>query len=470
MNRRSAVLASAAMIAFGACDSTYGGFLGAVPVEDQRADGPPVQVFLGIDGMARVAFDRARAAGAFAGYHDADFVAPFPAVSDYAWMRMLRAGQTTGYEIQHYDARDNQLHSVGLLGVLEYPLEQGLLDPLPCYRDFDFLGDGPTWTARGYSDPEAALSDTLDTMFDRLVTRARTQDAFLAYLVNVDVVSHLGGVDKAVQMLVEIDRRLTALQTRHPGRFQITLFGDHGNAHQRAELVDPRVLLRESGVDSVETLADGPALQAIPIVHVRVNFVSVHTHPWVAADVAERTSQHRWVDLSVADLGPGEIAGESVARFGLFRKGRRFAFGRTATGDYLIESPADWRELGLDVGAAAVDPLARLNPSQAFERTASGPYPDLLHRVATAFQDRTVAQPPQVILSMPDDVASYGFHLPGGGDKTAVDGFHGALTRGSSVSVLASQARTLPAALRADDLLATFPILERHLRLRRGER
>ena len=81
----------------------------------------------------------------------------------------------------------------------------------------------------------------------------------------------------------------------------------------------------------------------------------------------------------------------------------------------------------------------RLDAASAFAAGIDGPYPDLLYRVATGFTHGAVQYPAQVLLSLPDDVASFGFHVPGSGDGVAIDGFHGGLSRGGSVSVLASQ-------------------------------
>jgi hypothetical protein len=435
------------------CDTGYGGFLNTVPVVDQHPD-QPVQVFLAIDGLSRAAFDRARADGAFRDYADADLITFFPGVSDYSWMRILRAGQTPGYEIQYYDPQRNVLMNPGIPGVIEHPLKQGVADPLPCYRRFDFLGDGDLWTVAGYTDPEGALPSTLDAFFNVLATRGRSQPSFLGYLMNVDVVSHHGGLARAAGMLVEIDRRIREFQGRHPGRFTFTLIADHGNAHQVAELIDPRELLRQVGVAPVEALGDPAALEAIPIVHVRVNFVSVHTAPGQRAEVAARASRHRWVDLTAAPLdGP-----DQHRRFAVFRHGQRFAFEWGPDGALVVEEAATWTALGITLPADA-DGKARLSDQQAFALTVDGPYPDLFHRVATAFTDPTVRFPADVILSLRDDVASFGFHLPGTDDSLAVDGFHGALSRASSLSVVASQNRSLPPAVRADDLGVLFPAL-----------
>jgi hypothetical protein len=265
------------------------------------------------------------------------------------------------------------------------------------------------------------------------------------------VISHHGGFDRAVAMLGEIDRRLREFQSRHPGRFRFTILADHGNAHLRSTLIDPRDLLREVGVEPVESLGDQPdqRLAAIPIVHVRVNFVSVHTRPAATDAVAASTSRHPSVDVTAAHLGD---------RFALYRQGQRFTFRRLADGTTVVDDAAAWRALDLDLAAwAAPDGTAHLSDQDAFRATLHTRYPDLFHRVATGFTDPTVRYPPTIILSLRDDVASFGFHLPGSGDHLAVDGFHGALSRESSIAVVASQTTVLPAAMRSDDLMALFP-------------
>jgi Type I phosphodiesterase / nucleotide pyrophosphatase len=438
-----------------ACDASYGGFLGSVPVKDTNGN-TPVQVYLGIDGVSVAAFEGARSQGAFAGWHDTQLVANFPAVSDYAWMRMLRAGSMHGYDLQYFDRKANRLVNEGLSGVLEHPLRGGLYDPLPVYRRFDFMGDGASWMVNGYADPEAALPTTLDEMFTLLATRGRQKSVLLAYLMNVDAVSHQGGLPKAIQMLVEIDRRIAEFQERHPGRYLFTFFTDHGNAHQQAELVDPKALLRQVGIDPVDALDESATqIQAVAIVHVRVNFVALHTRMQDVQAVAERSSTHRWVDLSLAPMDRLKSGGNDWRRFGIWRRGQRHAFSRATDGRIRIEAPHTWQWLvpTWPVTAPLDVEVLELSRDEAFAATIKGQYPDLFARVATAFTDPTVTEPADVLLSMPDNVTSFGFHLPGTGDHLAVDGFHGAMTRGSSMGVLASQRHTFTGPVRADDLL-----------------
>lgn len=296
----------------------------------------------------------------------------------------------------------------------------------------------------------------------------------MAYLLNLDVIGHEGGADQAVTMLVEIDRRIRAFQAEHRRPFRFTIIADHGNAHQRATLVDPRQILREVGVTPVETLSDRsgtsdaarPAtIEAVPIVHVRVNYVAVHAAEHNVVAIAARSSTHPYVDLAVARLatisGPAENAESGSERFGVWRQGELFAFRRDQKGTITVEEPDRWTWLGVDLqGEQTPDAkMAVLADREAFVATAAGPYPDLFYRVATAFTHSAARFPAEVLLSMPDDVASYGFETPGAVDIRAVDGFHGSLSRGSTLSVVASQDYALPPSVRSDDLADLFPVL-----------
>jgi hypothetical protein len=212
----------------------------------------------------------------------------------------------------------------------------------------------------------------------------------------------------------------------------------------------------------VDALTDPDRLEALPIVHVRVNYVSVHTHEKQAQEVARRLSRQRGVDLALAPLGTAE--GDGTRRFGLWRGGARYAFTRTADGTIIVEQPDSWRALGVDLGAGPGTAGLRLTDAEALAATAAGPYPDLFYRAATAFTHPAARNRADVLLSLTDEVASYGLHIPGSGDDAFVDGFHGSLSRASTLSVLATELDlTLPAAVRSDDLPELLPGLARRL-------
>ncbi|MES1204889.1 MAG: alkaline phosphatase family protein [Pseudomonadota bacterium] len=479
----AAVLAVALVVAAG-CDGPYQQFLDSVPVNAIPSD-VPAEVFLAIDGLSRQAFDRARARGAFAGWNTADLITAFPGTSDYAWTRTLRAGAMGGYEIQYFDPGRNVLQGAGLAGVAAHPFHEGIAGTYPCYQRFDFVGDGETWQLNSYLDPAAALTKTLDALFDTVAARGRTQSQIMAYVINVDVVGHEGGLDAAVAMLVEIDRRIRAFQADHERPYRFTIFADHGNAHLRSALVDPRQILRDVGVTPVESLRAGDAvaanepgapavLEAVPVVHVRVNYVALHAARKDVARIAALASRHPQIDLAVAPLvtepaGDGVVASGSETvggdGFAIWRDGEAFTFRRDGGGNIVVDQPDAWTWLGADLRPwrSGDGATATLDDRAAFAATRAGPYPDIFYRVATAFTHPAARFPADILLSMPDDVASYGFNVPGAADIRAADGFHGSLSRASTMSVVASQSFALPEAVRGDDLADMFPLL-------RGER
>jgi hypothetical protein len=472
--RFSRPLLAVALVAAG-CDGSYQGFLDAVPEPTSNAS-EPVRVFLGIDGMSRRAFDLARDRGAFAGWNVADLVTPFPGTSDYSWTRTLRAGAIGGYEAEYFDPTTNQLQGQGLAGVAEHPLHEGIFETYDCYKRFDFLGDGETWQARSYLDPVGSLDTTLDALFDTLGGRARTKTSLMAYLLTADVVSHTEGLDRAAWVLVEIGRRIRDFKAHQRRPFVFTLFADHGNAHLASELVEPRDVLRDVGVAPVDALAPGDdALEAVPIVHVRVSYVALHTRPARVSEIAARSSQSPFVDLAVAPEPTASDASASptanannntttTARFAIWRQGERFTFERDAEGTIIVAEPERWTWLGVDLApfTLADRQTARLADREAFAATLPGAYPDIFYRVATAFSNPAARYPASLFWSMPDDAASVGFEIPFSGSIRANSGFHGSLTRAATMSVVASEAGGLPPALRSDDLADLFPILAGH--------
>ncbi len=273
--------------------------------------------------------------------------------------------------------------------------------------------------------------------------------------------SHLGDLEQTVDMLVELDRRIRELQAQSQRPIRFTLFADHGNAHIPSRMVDPRQILLDVGVTPVDAIPATPTpglIEAVPVVHTRVSYVAIHTGGRNDAAIAARASTHPDIDLAVARL---PAADDGTPRFGVWRAGKSYSFRRDAAGTVTVEDPSRWDWLALD-GSAWTDAgtgTAVLADREAFEATRTGPYPDLFYRVATAFSNPAAKFPADVLLSMPDDVASEGFSVPGAGDIRAVSGFHGSLTRAATLSVVASQSFALPPAIRSDDLADMFPAL-----------
>lgn len=447
----------AALLLVCGCDGIYAGFLNSVPVSDDESIGT-THVILAIDGLSKAAFDAARTQGAFSEWYAADLVTPFPSTSDYSWTRTLRTDPIPGYELEYYDAATNSIVNDGLTGIVEHPFETGILDARPCYARFDYLGNGDLWMFRNYDDPEEALPAILDEMFDVINVRARRQALLLAYLPNVDVIAHLRPFERVVAALMEIDRRIRVFQERHPDRFVFSIIADHGNTHREAQLVDLEEALDEVGVDSVTSLRPegSNVLEAVPIIHTRVSYVALHARREQTPEIARRISTHRWVDNAVAPLGDEVFDDEPARRYGFWRTGTRREFVVLESGDVVVENAAEWLAIGVDLGSSTG--MVRIADRDAFDRTFDAPWPDLFHQVDQAFTNPAVDTPADILVSFPDDLASFGFHLPGGGDRSATQGFHGSLRRAPTMAAVATQVGPLPPRLRSNDLADLLPL------------
>ena len=384
-----ALTAAVAVTALSGCDAPYQQFLGAIPTDEANPDAP-VEVFLGIDGLSKQAFELARARGAFADYHVADLVTPFPGTSDYSWTRTLRAGALGGYELQYFDPQANAMENAASPASPSTRCEKGLADTLPR------ISASTSWaTARpGCSTATWIRSPACARRWTRCSTPSRRAAArslaSLAYLLNVDVVGHLGGLDQAVAMLVEIDRRIRAFKADHRRPYHFTIFSDHGNAHQRSRLVDPKQILTDVGVrrgrrahharvhaddaDGDAAGGDSPPLEAVAVVHVRVNYVAVHAAAATSPRSRRAPRATAYVDLAVARLADGDRRRPAVrhlaARGAVHLQPRR-------GGDHRRRST---RTLGL--AAARLRRVAErrrrdrdARGSAAFEATRGGPLP-----------------------------------------------------------------------------------------------
>jgi hypothetical protein len=438
-----------------ACDGSYAGFLNEVPVPANEDQALPIEVILGIDGLSRASFNGAKAQGAFATFHDADLIAVFPASSDYAWTRMLRASSLGGYEIEYFDAAENTLVNQGATGIVDEYLRTGLYDTLPCYQRFDFLGNGEDWMIQTYLDPEASLPGTLDELFYAVSERTRQQDHFFGFILNVDVLGHSKSLDHVVSALVYIDRRIQDFKANHEGRYTFTIFGDHGNTHRDTTEVDGAEILKDVGVKPVDSLGNGQALEAVPVSYVRVSYLAIHTHRSQIQEVAWRLSGDTRVDLAVANLE--HATSGKPGRYAVYRRGLELTFSRTLDGQITIDAPEAWTSLGITLPTAS-GPVV-ISDAQALVLTAGAPYPDIFYRVATAFENPAATNKADIFISFPDDLVSGGYKVPVLGGSSTAKGFHGSLSAAPSHAVLASERRALPSVLRGDDVLQVMPEL-----------
>ena len=466
-----------------ACDWIQLAFLNSIPFNSSPSLNPVLQVYLGIDGLSPFAVEEAMKRGAFqkgakGPLKLSQLITPFPGTSTYSWTRTLRSGKMDGYEIEYYSPEKDRLINSGLEGLLKH-ITPSIAENISFEKSyltqaFDYRATGYTHQASVYRETFSSFSNSLDEFFFLLDSRSKLSSIYFGYFAELDVMGHMYSFEDIVRSLMNLSDRIDRFRELHPEReFHFTLFSDHGNDFlpiQDGRLVSYSDLMKEVGVQPVKTLSDhdpNTEVFALAVEHVRVTYLSVHTHPSLRETVANRLSQIEATDLSVAKLLKApENAPTGLEWYGLWAEGKLAAtFGFShETDQYVIPATIDWARIGLTPHEGDENGWVVISDEEAFGITAPSRYPDLFYRVRTGLSDTTAKHPADVLISIKPGWAEVGFELPGGANDIARQGFHGSLdVLGTMGTVLTEQAELGPY-LRSDNLLDLFPDLKEHLK------
>jgi hypothetical protein len=338
-----ALTATAAVTALSGCDAPYQQFLGAIPTcrgEPRRARG-------GVSGHRRrleAGFRAGARARRVRGVQRRGPGDAFPGTSDYCWTRTLRAGALGGYELQYFDPRENAMQKEGLAGVAAHPIEKGLVDTLAVYQRFDFSA-----TVRpGCSTATSIRRRRCARRWTRCSTPSRRAGGRRITYWPICSTSTSSRTWAASTRRSRRSSRSIAGSAHSRPTTGAVPFHDLLRSRQRASALAAgrsQADLTDVGVRAVDALTtpvftlttpigdtaggDSPPLEAVPVVHVRVNYVAVHADRRNVPEIAERASRHGDVDLAVARLAD---ATDGAQRFGVWRHGERFTFSRDAAG------------------------------------------------------------------------------------------------------------------------------------------
>jgi hypothetical protein len=465
------------------CDWVQFAFMNSIPFKGDPSKNPVVRVYLGVDGVSVYSMRDAIARGAFQdpAWSLSTSIAPFPVTSDANWTRILRAPDIDGHELEYYDPISDQIRNRGLMGLARHvlPVPSESLDlGAPFYKGFDYRADGYLHGFAAYSDAHLSIAASLDNLFYTLEGRAETASVFTAYLLELDVLGHLHTRAGVADALLNLSRRIERFKRRHPERqFHFTLFSDHGMDFMpapRSNLVVIRDELPKVGVTPVTSLRGKDPRQgpyAVPVMHTRVSYVSLHTESSLVPEVAGRVSRIKSVDLTVGRL-PSPPSDPGLARqlewFGIWAEGQlALYYGFDAQSDeYYLPAGQNYERLDI-ASLAPASGFRVIGDDDLFAAVRKGRYPDLFYRIRTGLSPIGVRFPADVLVSFREHYVSKGFSLPGGED-IANEGFHGALSEYGSSGALLTTERVLPEVIRAETILDLFPHLQRHLNDTRG--
>jgi len=454
---KTAALLAAVLLA--GCDWTEAAFLNSLPTAGNKSG--DFYVYLGVDGLSPRTVREAMAQGAFQrpDWKVAKFITMFPGTSDASWTRILHTAKTEGYEFEYYDPTTDSVINSGLLGVgrhLMPTVSESLSFDAAYLAAFDYRSNGYAHGLEAYRDPWVSIGDSLDDLFFTLEGRIGTEDAFTGYMLESDVLGHTATPADCAQLLGMLASRIEQFRASHESRnFHFTLLSDHGmdfTGIPPERLLDLNDELPKVGVVPVRSLGGRDPKQevyAVPIVHTRVTYLAMHTHPDLIAEVGLRTSRLESVDFVAGRLGP--------TRYGLWSGGKL-----AVSFEYLPESSSYLADG--DLARFGIDPrlVQGVSDQDLFNLTKDAKYPDLFYRVRTSLSDTSVEYPADLLVSFRTGWGSVGFRLPGGVGEFS-GGSHGSADD-LAYGVLISDERDLPDAVRADSFLSLFPRAAEHLR------
>jgi hypothetical protein len=401
----------------------------------------PRRLVLALDGVPWQVIDETRSGGHFRVFNSpARVISPFPTMTNIGMCAMLGAPRTLGYEQLYFDRERGRMcggHVKYIKNRKQDPERRGynhLLD----YEEpmqFEFLV---------YVMPERIFSADLAKLLDAF--KRSTAPVFYAFLKSTDGIIHLGGREKLLPALAQLDAALGELYEDHRGELEIMVYSDHGNTIMPFKRVSMRSHLTDYGF-KLSNRINGRRSLIIPGFGL-CSYAPIFTAVENRREVAEALTRLAGVDFSV--FRPMDDAGDTTdligpaghARIHYDAAGRAFRYEQI-TGDPL-ELAAIIRELE---AGGLIDNRGYAPDRVWFEATKEHLYPDALRNIWTSVRDH-VESTADVLVSFKDGYC-YGSKLFE--RLVTLVATHGSALRSTSYAFLMSTHRRVAAHLRADE-------------------
>jgi hypothetical protein len=261
-------------------------------------------VILALDGVPLSAVEEARSRGAFAEWPATRaLISTFPSMTNVSFAAILGplgVEPIAGYEIPHFD------HDRGKM-VGKSPF--GARKRAYAWRsvvDKKLIG---IWGhAVGYAAPRHKALAELAQVEGKILRS--TRQVLVVYIAATDSLTHFSGYDGTVGFLLELDRRIGAVQStyrRETGRcLRLILLSDHGNTEKKVRRVTGlRSLVRKAGFRIRSRLLglDDAVMPTFGL----CNYGAIYVEGSRARHAAESIAEHPQVDLAAFVSGDRRI-------------------------------------------------------------------------------------------------------------------------------------------------------------------
>jgi hypothetical protein len=197
----------------------------AFPFGSRAATGALTRrLVLALDGVPWQAIDESRSGGHFRAFHPpARVISPFPTMTNIGMNAMLGARKPLGYENLYFDRERGRMCG----GSMKYVKRRSEDSEKRGYNHLLDYEEPMQFEFLVYVFPGRIFSADLAKLLDAF----KRSDApiFYAFLKSTDGIIHLGGREKLMPVLAELDAALSQLKEDHRERLEILLYSDHGN-------------------------------------------------------------------------------------------------------------------------------------------------------------------------------------------------------------------------------------------------
>jgi hypothetical protein len=406
---------------------------------------PKRRLVLALDGVPWQAIDESRSGGHFRVFRDpARVISPFPTMTNIGMNAMLGAPKSLGYENLYFDRERGRMCG----GPMKY-VKSRKQDP--ACRGYNHLLDYEEpmqFEFLVYVAPHRIFSADLGKLL--YAFKKSSEPVFYAFLKSTDGIIHLGGREKLLRILKELDSALSQLYEDYRGELEILAYSDHGNALVPFKRVAMKTHLSENGFAPSNRISTRRSV-IIPGFGL-CSYAPVYTPVENRRRVAEALAQLPGVDFSVFRPADSAETNGNVTEIIGPRGRARIHHKATEEGFRYEQVTGDPLRLGPIVAALRSQRLIATDGFAAddvwFQATKDHQYPDAVRNIWSSVRDH-VESTADVLVSFEDGYC-YGSAVF---DRlVTIAATHGSALRSTSYAFLMSTHRRMPAHLRASQV------------------
>lgn len=416
--------------------------------------------FMGVDGMSHDAFVQAQKQGMFKEFPNlAAHISPFPSMTDISWSNMMKTTQLFGApgRIRNVEAVFLNPSTKTVEGdVRDY--YNRLAQPKYYLNGFQHMLN-PYVEALVYFPTKDLARYEIQTV---LAGFSSSRDAVTTgYVGSVDSTAHTQP-DRLYPVMRDLDAELKKFiaERKAAGEdFEIVLVSDHGNkgrfeegTGKESELLPIEIepSIKAAGLSYVSKLEKDNDV-AMPLLALGtwapVYFQNRANAPKLVSELVKNS----WFDLAFS------LVENSATRVDLLAVSSTGAahliYDKASKNYYYYASTGNPLQMPADTFSVSPGKQVALTEERIEKATRSGAYPDSIIRLIEAANSASFDFP-DLILTFKD-----GYYLNNAlGKHTKMYRTHGSLSRASTLGVVASTGRTLPAYIRTENILAQFGI------------